>query len=162
MIFSEDAGRTWTWHDLPLESGGAIRLEWARDNLLLAVARSGLYISRDAGNTWTKAQAGLPGGVADGLLTRPDLWLVSVQAAGLYISRDEGATWTRVKHSASLGTTVGAARASDGPFPVLVAVGAAERIYAGSANDGLYVLDLSGDSAPKSFARGATSAAGGH
>jgi photosystem II stability/assembly factor-like uncharacterized protein len=22
MIFSEDAGRTWTWHDLPLESGG--------------------------------------------------------------------------------------------------------------------------------------------
>ena len=162
MIFSEDAGSTWTWHDLPLESGGAIRLEWARNNLLLAVARSGLYISRDAGNTWAKAQAGLPGGVADSLLTRPDFWLVSVQAAGLYISRDEGATWTRVKHPASLGTTVGTARASQGQFPVLAAVGAAERIYAGSANDGLYVLDLSGDSAPKSFATGATSATGGH
>ena len=162
MIFSEDAGRTWAWHDLPLESGGAIRLEWARDTILLAVARTSLYISRDAGNTWTKAQAGLPGGVADGVLTRPDFWLVSVHAAGLYISRDEGATWTRVKHRTSLGTTVGAARASDGQFPVLVAVGKAERIYAGSANDGLYVLDLSGDSAPKSFATGATSATGGH
>ena len=162
MIFSEDAGRTWTWHDLPLESGGAIRLEWMRENLLLAAARTGLYISRDAGNIWTKARAGLPGGVADGLLTRPDFWLVSVQTAGLYVSRDEGATWTRVKYPASRGTTVGAARASDAQFPVLVTVGAAERIYAGSANDGLYVLDLSGVSAPKSFATGATSATGGH
>jgi hypothetical protein len=69
----------------------------------------------------------------------------------------------RVKRAASVstsvGTTTGAARASDGRFQVLVAVGAAERIYAGSANDSLYVLDLSGDSAPKSVATGAT---GGH
>jgi len=170
MIFSEDAGRTWAWRDLPRESGGAIRLEWARNNLLLAVARTGLYISRDAGSTWTKAQAGLPGGVANSLLTRPDFWLVSVQVAGLYISRDEGATWTRVKHSVALSSTVssststqgGVVRASDGQFPVLVPVGAAERIYAGSANDGLYILDLSGVSAPKSCATGATSATGGH
>jgi len=166
MIFSEDAGRTWAWHDLPLESGGAIRLEWTPDNFLLAVARTGLYISRDAGNSWTKAQAGLPGGLADALLTRLDFWLVSVQAAGLYISRDEGATWTRVKRNGTLSATAGAAAAgvsaSDGPFPVLVAVGTAERIYAGSANDGLYVLDFSVDSAPKSYATGATSATGGH
>jgi photosystem II stability/assembly factor-like uncharacterized protein len=155
MIFSEDAGRTWTWHDLPLESGGAVRLEWTSENILLAAARAGLYISRDAGITWTKAQAGLPGGLADGLLTGPELWLVSVQAAGLYISRDEGATWARVKRSG-----VGAAaRAGDGQFPVLVATGRMEKIYAGSANDGLFLLDLSGDSAPKSFATGAT---GGH
>jgi photosystem II stability/assembly factor-like uncharacterized protein len=166
MIFSDDAGRTWAWHDLPLASGGAVRLEWTRDNILLAVARTGLYISRDAGNSWTKAQAGLPGGLADGLLTRPDFWLVSVEAAGLYISRDEGTTWTRVKHTASVSTsirtTAGAAPLGDGPFPVLAALGAAERIYAGSANDGLYVLDLSGDSTPKSFATGAASATGGH
>jgi photosystem II stability/assembly factor-like uncharacterized protein len=137
MIFSEDAGRTWFWHDLPLESGGAVRLEWTPDNILLAVGRTGLYISRDAGSSWTKAQAGLPGGLADALLTRPDFWLVSVQAAGLYISRDQGATWTRVKRDGTLGTTARPAAAgvsaSDGLFPVLVAVGAAERIYAGSA-----------------------------
>jgi photosystem II stability/assembly factor-like uncharacterized protein len=165
MIFSDDAGRTWVWHDLPLESGGAARLEWAPDNTLLAATRTGLYISRDAGTSWIKAQAGLPGGLADALLTRPDFWLVSMQAAGLYISRDEGAIWTRVKRSTTLSTSAGASRGNDGPFPVLVAVGAAERIYAGSANDGLYVLDFSGDSTPKSFstgAAGATSATGGH
>jgi photosystem II stability/assembly factor-like uncharacterized protein len=164
MIFSADAGRTWTWHDLPLESGGAIRLEWTPDNILLAVARTGLYISRDAGDRWTKAQAGLPSGLADALLTRPDFWLVSMRAAGLYISRDEGATWSRVKQGAtsriSAGATVSAARASDGAFPVLAAVGAAGRIYAGFANDGLYVLDLSGNPEPKSFSTGTTGAAG--
>jgi photosystem II stability/assembly factor-like uncharacterized protein len=158
MVFSEDAGRTWAWRDLPLESGGAVRVEWPRDNILLAAARTGLYISRDAGSTWTKAQAGLPGGLADGLLTRADFWLVSMQAAGLYISRDEGATWARVKRG---GSGI-AGRAADGQFPVLVAVGEAGLIYAGSANDGLYVLDLSGDSAPKAFAKGVTEATGGH
>jgi photosystem II stability/assembly factor-like uncharacterized protein len=158
MIFSENAGRTWAWHDLPLESGGAVRLEWTSDNTLLAAARAGLYISRDEGISWTKAQAGLPGGLADGVLTVPEFWLVSMQAAGLYISRDEGATWARVKRS---GAGV-AARARDAQFPVLVAVDEAGRIYAGSANDGLFVVDFSGNSAPKSFATGATSATGGH
>jgi photosystem II stability/assembly factor-like uncharacterized protein len=158
MVFSEDAGRTWVWHDLPLESGGAIRLEWTSDNTLLAVARTGLYISRDAGNRWTKAQAGLPGGLADALLTRPDFWLVSMEAAGLYITQDGGATWKRVKQ----GVTVGAARAGDAQFPVLAAVGAANRIYAGSVNDGLYVLDFSGESASKTFATGAIRTTGGH
>jgi photosystem II stability/assembly factor-like uncharacterized protein len=158
MIFSEDAGRTWAWHDLPLESGGAVRLEWASENGLLAAARAGLYISRDAGVSWTKAQAGLPGGLADGMVTRPEFWLVSMQTAGLYISRDQGATWTRVKRS---GSTV-AARGSVGQFPVLVAGGAAQRIYAGSSNDGLFRLDLSGNAAPKSFATDATTATGGH
>jgi photosystem II stability/assembly factor-like uncharacterized protein len=162
MIFSEDAGRTWAWHDLPLESGGAIRLEWTADNILLAVARSGLYISRNAGINWSKAQAGLPGGLADALLARPDIWLVSMQAAGSYLSRDEGATWTRIKQGASAITAGGVARSGDGPFPVLVAVGAAGRIYAGSANDGLYVLDFSAHPTLKSFATGTTSETGGH
>jgi photosystem II stability/assembly factor-like uncharacterized protein len=158
MVFSEDGGNTWTWHDLPLESGGALRLEWTGDNTLLAVARTGLYISRDAGGNWTKAQSGLPGELVDGLLTQPDFWLASVQTAGLYISRDEGATWARVKRS---GSSVERG-VSDRQFPVLVAVGEAARIYAGSATDGLYVLDLSGSSAPQSVATGATGANGGH
>jgi photosystem II stability/assembly factor-like uncharacterized protein len=117
-----------------------------------------LYISRDAGVSWTKAQAGLPGGLADGLLTAPDFWLVSVQSAGLYISRDKGATWARVKRS---GVGV-ATHAGDAQFPVLAAVGVAGRIYAGSANDGLFVLDFSDSSMSKSFATGAIGARGGH
>ena len=81
-----------------------------------------------------------------------------MQSAGLCISRDEGATWARVKRS---GAGV-ATHAGEAQFPVLVAVGATGLIYAGSANDGLFVLDLSGNSAPKSFATGATAATGGH
>jgi hypothetical protein len=95
------------------------------------------------------------------MLTASDFWLVSMHAAGIYISRDEGATWARVKPRRARV----AGRAGDGPFPLLVATGAVERIYAGSASDGLYVLDLSGNSAPKSFAAGATGATdatGGH
>ena len=49
---------------------------------------------------------------------------------------------------------------NDQQFPVLVAVGEAARIYAGSATDGLYVLDLSGNSAPQSVAAGVSGAAG--
>ncbi len=158
MVFSEDGGRTWAWHDLPLESGGALRLEWTRDNSLLAVTRTGLYISRDAGTTWTKAQAGLPGGLVEGLLTAPDFWLASVQGTGLYISRDEGVRWSRVKPNGS-GIEE---RVSDRQFPVLVAVGEAARIYAGSATDGLYILDLSGNTAPQSVGEGTNSATGGH
>ncbi|MFZ3214863.1 MAG: hypothetical protein WA192_02280 [Candidatus Acidiferrales bacterium] len=155
MVFSDDAGRTWSWHDLPLESGGAVRIESAGGDTLLAVARAGLYVSRDAGVSWTKAQAGLPGALANGLLIRPDFWLVSMQNAGLYVSRDAGATWARVTNGdPSLAGTASAAQ-----FSVLVAGGEAERIYAGSANDGLYVLDLAGESAPRSFA---SEAAGGH
>jgi hypothetical protein len=138
-----------------------VRLEWTSDNILLATARAGLYVSRNEGISWTKAQAGLPGGLADGMLTASDFWLVSMHAAGIYISRDEGATWARVKPRRARV----AGRAGDGPFPLLVATGAVERIYAGSASDGLYVLDLSGNSAPKSFAAGATGATdatGGH
>ena len=156
MVFSEDGGNTWTWHDLPLGSGGALRLEWTSDNTLLAVARTGLYISRDAGTNWIKAQSGLPGGLVDGLLTQQEFWLASVQTAGLYISRDEGATWARVKRS---GPSI-MPHVNDQQFPVLVAVGEAARIYAGSATDGLYVLDLSGNSAPQSVAAGVSGAAG--
>ncbi len=35
MVFSEDAGRTWAWHDLPLESGGAMRLEWTAEEFIV-------------------------------------------------------------------------------------------------------------------------------
>jgi photosystem II stability/assembly factor-like uncharacterized protein len=138
MVFSDDAGDTWTWHDLPLESGGALRLEWADNNAWLAVARAGLYISRDAGTTWSKAQSGLPGALADGLLIHPEFWLVSMQSSGLFISRDEGATWTRLKDPDS----PMAEKISDGPFSVLASVGDAGQIYAASVNEGLYLLQV--------------------
>src|SRR5258708_16049436 len=49
LVFSDDGGNSWTWHDLPLNSGGAVTLDAqpGDENTLIAIAHSGLYISRD-------------------------------------------------------------------------------------------------------------------
>jgi photosystem II stability/assembly factor-like uncharacterized protein len=142
MVFSDDAGRSWTWHDLPLDSGGALKLEWVNGSTLLAAARTGLYISRDAGATWAKEGAGLPGARPQELLLRPGLWLVSMQSSGesggLYASRDAGMSWSRIRSSDADQNY----RFGDGEYPVLAAAGRSERILAGSASEGLYLLEF--------------------
>lgn len=143
MIFSDDAGRTWKWHDLPLDSGGAIRLEWTAGNALLAAARNGLYISRDDGTSWERFQYGLPAAAPDDLLIRPGLWLVSIRDRGLFVSRDEGVSWARIKELD--GWTAG------DQYTTLASGVNGELIYAGSAGGSLYILDLLGKSAAGKF-----------
>ena len=143
MIFSDDAGRTWKWHDLPLDSGGAIRLEWTADDTLIAAARSGLYVSRDDGASWERFQDGLPAAAPDDLLIRPGVWLVSVRDRGLFISRNEGVSWTRVKELDGW--------SADDQFTMLANGMNGQFVYLGSANDGLYILDLLGQSAADRF-----------
>jgi photosystem II stability/assembly factor-like uncharacterized protein len=138
MVFSSDAGRSWKWHDLPLESYGALRLEVADAFTLLATSPSGLYISRDDGITWTKIQSGLPASPVNDILVRPEFWIVSPEKGGLYISRDQGANWSRIESPST-------AIHSDN-FPILEADPAANRIYAGSANESLYLIELAGPS----------------
>jgi photosystem II stability/assembly factor-like uncharacterized protein len=135
MVFSNDSGRSWKWHDLPLESQGAVRLEVVGPATLLATSPAGLYISRDGGTTWLKEQSGLPASAINDVLVRPEFWVVSLEINGLYISRDRGANWRRIENP------VGSA----GPdyFPVIVAGFAADSIYVASASDSLYLLDLS-------------------
>jgi photosystem II stability/assembly factor-like uncharacterized protein len=143
MIFSDDAGRTWKWHDLPLDSGGAIRLEWTAGNALLAAARNGLYISRDDGTSWGRFQYGLPAAAPDDLLIRPGVWLVSIRDRGLFVSRNEGVSWARIKELD--------AWSADEQFTMIANGINGEFVYAGSANDGLYILDLLGQSAAGKF-----------
>jgi photosystem II stability/assembly factor-like uncharacterized protein len=158
MVFSADAGRSWTWHDLPLESGGALKLEWSEGSALLATAPAGVYISRDGGASWAKEQAGLPGARADELLVRPGLWLASMESAGLYISKDEGVSWSRVTH--------GHGNRVDGPgdseFPVLASAQESRRVFAGSAREGLYVLEFAPSLAAKAPVRREQPVLGGH
>jgi photosystem II stability/assembly factor-like uncharacterized protein len=149
MVFSDDAGATWQWHDLPLESGGVLRLEFVDDSTLLAVARHGLYISNDAGNIWRLAAAGLPKGSLANLLIRPDMWLVSLEAGGLYLTRDRGASWSRVGNHGYAEKGI-----EDAQFPALAAEPAAGLVYAGSSGEGLYVLDLA--AAPEHASGGAS------
>jgi photosystem II stability/assembly factor-like uncharacterized protein len=134
MVFSEDTGHSWSWHDLPLESGGALKLEWADESTLLAVAQFGVYISRDFGASWAKEQAGLPAARAQELLLRPGLWLASMESAGLYLSTNQGASWSRVKN--------GDQNWSAGEFPVLAAIGKSQTVLAGSASEGLFLLEF--------------------
>jgi photosystem II stability/assembly factor-like uncharacterized protein len=149
MVFSDDAGATWQWHDLPLESGGALRLEFADDSTALVVSPSGLYMSRDSGDTWQLAGAGLPQGSLSGLLVKPEMWLVSLEAGGLYLSRDQGASWSRVENHGQEEKGI-----EDGKFPALAASSVEGLVYAGSSGEGLYVLDLS--AAPEYVSGGAS------
>jgi photosystem II stability/assembly factor-like uncharacterized protein len=134
MVFSSDAGRSWKWHDLPLESYGALRLEVADAFTLLVTSPFGLYISRDDGATWSRAQSGLPASAVNDLLVRSEFWVASSEKGGLYISRDQGANWSRIESPSS-------AIHSD-KFQVLEADPVANCIYAGSANESLYMIKV--------------------
>jgi len=132
MVFSTDGGKTWNWHDLPFESGGARRIELADEHTLFATAHTGLYVSRDGGDQWTQVAHGLPEAPVQDLAVVGDTLLASMQAGRLFISYDSGRNWSRIE-----GTL------AEGFFPVVITPGGSSVVYAGSATDGLYAVELS-------------------
>ncbi len=143
LVFSGDAGKTWSWHDLPLQAGGALRLDLPPDRTdgqtLVASARNGLYISRDGGKHWQQAAYGLPEAPIQALGIAGPVFLASMETGGLFISHDRGSTWTRIQ-----GTF------AEGHFPVITTCEAASTIFAASATEGLYAVDLASASIPTS------------
>jgi photosystem II stability/assembly factor-like uncharacterized protein len=137
LVFSRDGGQTWSWHDLPFEAGGALRLDVADDSTLLATARNGFYISRDSGRTWRQAAAGLPAAPPQDVAVTGDVFLVSLRTRGLYISYDRGESWSRIE-----GTL------AEGYFPVVTTREAASIVFAASATEGLYAVELSAPGTP--------------
>jgi photosystem II stability/assembly factor-like uncharacterized protein len=131
IVFSGDSGNTWAWHDLPYETGGALRIDAAGEKTLLATTEKGLFISRDGGGTWKQAAYGLPQAPIQDLAIVGDIFLVSMQTQGLYISYDRGATWMRIE-----GTL------AEGRFPVVTARETASIVYAASSTEGLYAVEL--------------------
>jgi photosystem II stability/assembly factor-like uncharacterized protein len=135
LLFSDDGGHSWTWHDLPLNSGGAVTLhaEPGDENTLVATARSGLYISRDAGKTWGQAGAGLPSTPVQDFAAAGGIFVASMRTGGLYVSSDSGQSWDRIPGNLADGFLAAVAPASEpGVF------------FAASATEGIYRLQWPG------------------
>ena len=62
--------------------------------------------------------------------------LLSLQRRGLFISRDHAKSWKRIEHPLA-----------EGYFPVLTSLRAKPIIFAASATEGLYALELENRSA---------------
>ncbi len=135
MVYSDDGGETWVWHDLDPQSGGVLRLIWEGDNLL-AFSPGGVFSSGDAGRTWMKVQQGLPGAQPADAAFAGSRWFISMQSGGIYQSLDGGNTWTRMRTGEA-----GADGAGD-QFPVMATSADAARLYMGSSNDGVFLMDL--------------------
>jgi photosystem II stability/assembly factor-like uncharacterized protein len=137
MIFSDDGGLTAYWRDLPLDSGGVQRVEFADEATILATSPTGLYISRDAGSNWKRAQSGLPAAPVADLFLRGEFWFAEVASRDFYLSADSGLNWQRL---GGIGGDVlhleplQAAMARAGKEP--------DSIYAASGNDGLFLLNI--------------------
>jgi photosystem II stability/assembly factor-like uncharacterized protein len=133
LVFSSDGGATWSWHDLPLSSGGAQSLtdDPVDENVLIATAHNGLYISQDAGDTWHQAGAGLPAtSVQAFATTRDGTFVASMSTGGLYVSFDKGRTWDRVPGALA-----------DGNFTSLMPAARPGTIFAASASEGVYTVE---------------------
>jgi photosystem II stability/assembly factor-like uncharacterized protein len=142
MVFSHDAGKTWSWHDLPESAGAALWLDSAPgigvnanadakagEETLVASAENGLYISRDSGAKWNRVGSGLPQAPIQDLAIAGSTFLASMRAGGLYLSRDAGHTWTRVSGALA-----------EGFFPVVTTEEQANILFAASATEGLYAV----------------------
>jgi hypothetical protein len=131
LVFSDDGGGSWTWHDLPLKSGGAVNLDAppGDENTLVAISRYGLYISRDTGKTWQQAASGLPSTSVQGFATTGGVFVASMRTGGLYVSSDPGRTWDRIPDTLA-----------DGFFAAVTPSNEPGVIFAASATEGLYLV----------------------
>jgi photosystem II stability/assembly factor-like uncharacterized protein len=146
MLHSGDSGRTWSWRDLPIQSGGVTNLESAGGQTLLASSERGLYISRNGGGTWTLAGHGLPAAPPEDVAVLGHLWVASMRSGGIYISKDLGGDWTRIDSTVA-----------EGFFPVISPARAGDSVYVASSTESVYSVELEAHSATKEGPPGGTS-----
>jgi photosystem II stability/assembly factor-like uncharacterized protein len=138
MLYSRNSGATWSWRDLPVQSGGVIGLQSGGGKTLLASSERGLYISRDAGTTWVLAAHGLPASPPENIAVTGQVWMASMRSGGLYVSQDLGATWNRAQSTVA-----------EGFFPAISAAETQSSVYAASATEGLFSIEVGTHSAAK-------------
>jgi photosystem II stability/assembly factor-like uncharacterized protein len=138
MLYSQNSGATWSWRDLPIQSGGVIDLQYGGGKTLLASSERGLYISRDAGDTWVLAAHGLPASPPENIAVAGQVWVASMRSGGLYVSQDLGATWNRAQSTVA-----------EGFFPAISAAETQSSVYVASATEGLYSVEVGTHSVAK-------------
>jgi photosystem II stability/assembly factor-like uncharacterized protein len=133
LVYSNDGGASWTWHDLPLQSGGALSLyaDPTEENTLIASARNGLYVSSDLGATWRQAGSGLPSTPVQSFAVSDGVFVAAMRTGGLFVSYDSGNTWSRVPGILA-----------DGLFAAVAAGNEKGVVLAASTTEALYSLDL--------------------
>jgi photosystem II stability/assembly factor-like uncharacterized protein len=132
IVSSVDGGANWAWCDLPLDAGGALRLDAADESTFFATGSRALYFSWDAGRTWRKAGNGIPQVPIQQVAVVGAVVFAAVQSGGIFYSRDRGASWERLEGSLA-----------ESFFPALAVSYAAPVIFAASSTDGLYEVDFS-------------------
>jgi photosystem II stability/assembly factor-like uncharacterized protein len=120
---------------LPLQAGGAVSLypDPARENVLIASAHNGLYISRDSGSTWEQVGSGLPSTPVQSFAAIGGVFVASMRTGGLFVSSDSGDTWSRIPGILA-----------EGQFEAVTSGNEARVIFAASTTDGLYAVNLVG------------------
>ena len=132
LVYSLDAGLTWSWRDLPADAGGALHLDAADDSTFFAIGSRALYVSWDSGRSWRKAGNGIPQVPLQQVAVVNGIVFAAVQSGGIYYSRDRGARWDRLEGSLA-----------DAFFPAVIASPSTSVVFAASSTDGLYSVDFS-------------------
>jgi photosystem II stability/assembly factor-like uncharacterized protein len=135
LLYSDDAAKSWEWHDLPLDSGGAMALidPPGDENTLVAIAHTGLYISRDSGKTWQAAASGFPSAPVQDFAATSSIFAASMRTGGLYLSSDSGTTLSRA-----------GGNLADGSFIAVAPSEIPGTIFAASSTEGLYKVEWLG------------------
>jgi photosystem II stability/assembly factor-like uncharacterized protein len=151
LAHSADGGASWKWIDLPPSLGVIQRVEVSSVNdaadqsgsavTILVRTYKGLFISRDAGATWGAPGHGLPETPVQDMATAGPIFVAAMRVGGLYLSRDSGLTWQRLEGTVPDGlfSSVFAGPPIPGESPIS---GADEVLYAASATEGLYAIEI--------------------
>jgi photosystem II stability/assembly factor-like uncharacterized protein len=132
IVFSLDGGTNWAWCDLPVDAGGALRLDAGDETTFFATGSRALYFSWDAGHTWRKAGNGIPQVPIQQVAIVAGTVFAAVQSGGIFYSKDRGASWERLEGSLA-----------ESFFPALAVSQIAPIVFAASSTDGLYSVDFS-------------------
>jgi photosystem II stability/assembly factor-like uncharacterized protein len=105
FAFSEDAGQSASWGDLPVAAPQALWISSAPSGVptLMLGTAAGLFLSVDRGANWLPSTNGLPSGRMEAWLAGERFWLVAERSGGVYLSLNRGASWSRIDQDSERG-----------------------------------------------------------